>query len=82
MSLAERLDTVRAAAATRLPKEAQAVMHAATEHLRASGILDRVPKPGAAAPAFTLSNTQGQPVESAALLRRGPLVVTFYRGRW
>jgi hypothetical protein len=82
MSLAERLDTVRAAGAARLPKEAQAVMHAATDSLRASGILDRVPKAGAIAPGFTLPNTQGQPVDSAALLRRGPLVLTFYRGRW
>jgi hypothetical protein len=82
MSLAERLDAVRAAAATRLPKEAQAVMHAATDRLRTSGILDRVPTVGAVAPPFTLPNTNGQPVASAALLARGPLVVTFYRGRW
>ena len=82
MSLAERLDAVRTAAATRLPKEAQAVMHAATDGLRASGILDRVPKVGTVAPPFTLPNTNGQLVESTALLARGPLVVTFYRGRW
>lgn len=82
MSLAEKLDVLRAAAAKRLPKESQEIMHAATERLRASGILAGVPKPGTAAPPFTLTKVGGNSVDSAALLARGPLVVTFYRGRW
>jgi peroxiredoxin len=39
-------------------------------------------KAGAAAPDFALPNGDERIVDSAALLARGPLVVTFYRGRW
>ena len=33
-------------------------------------------------PAFALPDTDGQVMESAELLTRGPLVVTLYRGHW
>ncbi|MFX6250228.1 peroxiredoxin-like family protein, partial [Acinetobacter baumannii] len=39
-------------------------------------------KAGDHAPAFTLPDADGAPVESAALLAKGPLIVTFYRGIW
>ncbi len=31
---------------------------------------------------FELPDSEGEPVRSAALLERGPLVLTFYRGLW
>jgi peroxiredoxin len=37
---------------------------------------------GDKAPRFTLNDPAGQAVSSAALLREGPLVVSFYRGVW
>jgi len=57
-------------------------MHRATEELRASGILDRALKPGDPMPAFRLANTRGETVDSAGLLKNGPLVVGFFRGKW
>ena len=42
MSLEERLAATRAASASRIPPERQAIMHRATEDLRNSGILDRI----------------------------------------
>jgi peroxiredoxin len=39
-------------------------------------------KPGDTAPAFALPNADERIVESARLLDAGPLIVTFYRGRW
>lgn len=57
-------------------------MHRATEELRASGILDRVLKKGDRAPQFTLPDTNGVMVSSAALIEQGPLVVSFFRGKW
>ena len=59
-----------------------ATMHRGVEELRASGAADRVLKVGATAPEFVLPNAAEQPVDSRALLAKGPLVVTFYRGRW
>jgi len=82
MSLAERLDTMRAGAATRIPPEKRAIMQRATDDLRASGILDRVIKVGGRLPGFALSNTRDQVVRSDDLLAKGPLVVTVFRGSW
>jgi len=82
MSLAERLDRIRAGAATRIPPERHAIMLRATEDLRRSGILDGVLKPGAPLPAFALPGSDGGTVGSAALLERGPLVLSFFRGSW
>jgi hypothetical protein len=82
MSLEEKLAAIREMARTRQPPEVRAVMHQATEDLRASGIMDRVVKIAAPAPDFTLPNVAGQPVSLAALRARGPVVLSFYRGRW
>jgi hypothetical protein len=82
MSLEENLAATRAGAATRLPPERQAIMHRATEDLRRSGIMDRIVKVGASAPAFELANHDGRKVDSTALLAGGPIVLSFFRGAW
>jgi hypothetical protein len=82
MSLQENLDAIQAASKSRVPPETQAIMQRSIDDLRASGILGRILKAGDRAPAFTLPATAGQPVSSDALLARGPMVVSFFRGRW
>jgi len=82
MSLAETLDRTRAAAAAKRPPEIVAALHRATEELRASGALERVVEVGQSMPPFRLPNQDGVDVSSRALLSKGPLVVTFYRGKW
>ena len=82
MSLAEQLDGIRAGAAKRIPEDKLAIMAAATGALRESGILDGVPKAGDRLPGFALRNAEGDEVQSGALLARGPLVMTFFRGTW
>ena len=82
MTLQEKLDQLKAQSRTRIPPEAQAVMARAIEDVRRSGILARVPKVGAQAPDFTLSDSAGQPVSLTSLRARGPVVLSFYRGRW
>jgi peroxiredoxin len=56
-------------------------MQKATDDLRGPGIIDRVARVGAPAPDFTLANVAGQPV-SLSDRARGPVVLSFYRGRW
>jgi hypothetical protein len=80
--LKDELEAIRAMARARLPGEAQALMQRSVDDLRVSGILDRVVKVGERAPDFTLPNTEGVPVSLAALLREGPVVISFFRGRW
>jgi hypothetical protein len=82
MSLEENLAATRAGVATRIPAERQAIMHRATEDLRNSGIMDRIVKVGAAAPAFELESYDGRRVDSAELLAGGPMVLSFFRGAW
>jgi peroxiredoxin len=57
-------------------------MHRAVDEPRAAGAPGRVLKVGDPAPHFALPDGDGQIVDSRALLAQGPLVVTFYRGRW
>ncbi len=82
MSLQEELDALRAQSRTRIPAEAQAVMRRSIDELRASGILNRVPRVGDRAPDFTLPNAAGRQIALERLLATGPAVVSFYRGRW
>ena len=39
-------------------------------------------KVGAKAPNFTLNNPYGKPVELNTMLRKGPVILVFYRGAW
>jgi hypothetical protein len=82
MTLKEQLDAIKAQSKARIPPEAQAIMQRSTEELRASGILARVPKIGSRAPDFTLPDAGGRPVGLQGLLAKGPVVLSFYRGRW
>lgn len=82
MSLQDKLDAYKAGFVQKVGPEKVAIMHRATDDLRRSGILDRVLKPGAPAPEFSLPNTRGEIVSSSALLARGPLVLSVYRGVW
>ena len=87
-SLKELLDSIRRAAEGdgskpgRIPPDELKIMHRVTVDQRASGFQARMPKPGQPGPAFTLTNQDGMDVSSAALVARGPLVISFFRGRW
>lgn len=82
MSLKEDLMALRARAEAKRAPEIVAAMRRAVDELRASGAPARVLKAGDVAPSFALPDAEERLVESGALLARGPLVVTFYRGRW
>ncbi len=62
--------------------ERVATMHRATAELKASGIEGRALKIGDRAPDFTLFNQDHVEVSSKELLRKGPMVVSFFRGHW
>jgi peroxiredoxin len=57
-------------------------MHRATAELIASNAADRAKQVGDKAPPFSLKDADGNVVSSEALLAKGPLVVSFYRGVW
>jgi peroxiredoxin len=57
-------------------------MHRATAELKASGIEGHALKIGDRAPDFALFNQYHVEVSSKDLLRKGPMVVSFFRGHW
>ncbi len=82
MSLKAELSALRTRLEAGRPPEVVVAMHRAIEELRSSGAPARVLSIGDPAPAFTLPDAYGETVDSRRLLDAGPLVVTFYRGRW
>ncbi len=82
MGLKAQLAELREASAKRIPADKLAVMHAATNDLRGSGILERMIKVGDTLPAFDLENARGERVRSQDLLARGAVVLTVFRGHW
>lgn len=57
-------------------------LNQATDELQASGILAGVRTVGDQAPMFARPNLDGDTVRLRTLLRRGPVIVSFFRGRW
>jgi peroxiredoxin len=87
MSLQNQLDAFRQQFESggppfNVPRTVIETVHRGIKELTSSGQADRVTKVGAHAPGFALKDSDGQAVKSAELLKRGPLVVTFYRGAW
>ncbi len=82
MSLREKLEARRAGAKDRFSVAQLAVMRRATEDLRTSGIVERALKAGERAPDWQLTDGGGNAIRSRDLLKKGPLVLTFFRGVW
>jgi peroxiredoxin len=81
-SLDPRLAKIRDWAAKNLKPADNAVMENHIEFLRTQGALEKVAKVGSKAPTFQLKNQRGELISSTELLKKGPLVVSFYRGSW
>lgn len=80
--LSDALDALSKASASRVSPERKAIMEKALNDLRKSDLLKKLPKVGDKAADFTLKNVHGKEVKLSTLLRRGPVVLTFYRGGW
>jgi len=82
MTLKEELNALRLKGESRRSPEVVEKMHRAVDELRRSGALERILEVGDKAPSFALPNASEQIVDSKALLAKGPLAISFYRGRW
>jgi peroxiredoxin len=87
MSLQARLDAFKADFEAgkppySVPRSVIETMHRGTAELKATGQAERARHVGDKAPAFTLKDADGNVVSSEALLAKGPLIVSFYRGVW
>jgi peroxiredoxin len=82
MSLKEQLAEYRTGWHQRVPAERQAIMQRHIDALRNGPISRNTLKVGDRAPAIVLGNAKGETVDVGTLLRKGPVIVTFYRGGW
>ena len=82
MSLKEQLAEYRAGWYQRVPAERQAIMQRHIDELRAGTIARTTLKVGDQAPPIVLKNAKGTTVDVGALIKKGPVIVTFYRGGW
>ncbi len=82
MTLQAKLDAFKIQFEAQAPAAAIEAFHRSTRELIDNGNASRALRAGQTAPEFTLTDSDGNDVSSRALLAKGPLVVTFYRGAW
>ena len=82
MSLKEELSALKAQSMQKIPAEALPVLMKASKELEESGIVGQAPKKGDKLENFELPNQTGESQSLADLRKKGPVVVTFYRGGW
>ena len=82
MTLHDQLEELTTNLRALVPAERLTIIDRAVQELQASGLAGRALKEGGQAPAFELPDGDGLIWRSTDLLRRGPLVLVFYRGRW
>ncbi|QPF94374.1 peroxiredoxin-like family protein [Bradyrhizobium commune] len=81
-TLSEQLEEFLAGWMQRVPAERRAVMERHIAHLSDVGLGKLAKQVGDRAPPISLPGVDGKPFDVAALLAKGPVVVTFYRGGW
>ena len=82
MTLREKIDAYKEGFKEKAPKAAQEIMHRAANDLQNSPQMLNTIKVGDMAPDFSLKNTANSDVFLSDLLDSGPVVLSFYRGRW
>ncbi|HST79130.1 MAG TPA: peroxiredoxin-like family protein [Verrucomicrobiae bacterium] len=82
MSLSQQLEELTTKLHTLVPVERLQVIDREIEHLTNSRIGESALKAGDRATAFELHDGDGMSWRSQDLLRSGPVVIVFYRGRW
>ena len=81
-TLNQNLSRLKAMKEASRPAELNDALNGATEDLKKSDILDGVKKVGDRAPLFARPNTNNDTIRLRSLLRKGPVVLSFFRGRW
>ena len=82
MSLKAQIDAFNVQKEANLPADVLALMNTTNEELIAQDIKNNALQVGDKVENFTLANHLGKNVELVDLLKKGPVVISFYRGAW
>lgn len=80
--LKDALNAITKASSNKISPEQTAIIEKTINDLRKSDLIKKLPKEGEKAKDFALKNIYGKELKLSTLLRRGPVVLTFYRGGW
>src|ERR1700761_1086987 len=82
LSLQSQLDELTAKVRAMVPAERLTVVDRTAEEMVRSHLSEQALKVGDQAPPFELPDGDGMRWRSENILRGGPMIVLFYRGRW
>jgi peroxiredoxin len=82
MTLNTELAALRSCMMARVGADQAEVVQAAEQQMLAAGLGEHAPRVGDLAPDFTLPDQTGRAVNLYEALRRGPVILNFYRGAW
>ena len=82
MGLTEQLNDLKQQLGQEVPHEILVEIGQFVQGLAQSGIEKTSCQAGDKMPSFILPNVAGQMVSSEAILAKGPMVLSFYRGIW
>ena len=82
MSLKAQIDAYNVQKDAKLPADVLALMNTTNEELIAQHIKDNALQIGQKVENFSLANHNGENIELADLLKKGPIIISFYRGGW
>ncbi len=80
--LQPKLDAIKNNFASKMPAETSAKYEQGIKEVATSGVLATALKVGDTAPDFSLLDATNKPVSLKAMLAKGPVVMTWYRGQW
>ncbi len=81
-SLSSRIAAMQAEMIPQIPETALNTMMAATQKLVASGQAEKALGVGDTCPDFELNNAHGISINLGEQLKKGPRILSFYRGAW
>ena len=82
MSLKAQIDAYNVQKDAKLPADVLALMNTTNEELIAQHIKDNALQIGQKVENFSLANHKGENIDLADLLKKGPVIISFYRGGW
>ncbi|MDQ6997590.1 MAG: peroxiredoxin-like family protein [Mariprofundus sp.] len=82
MALHDELEAFNRGFVAQVPDNIVSTMNDAVQILQSSGLTERALQAGQHAPDFDLPELNGKKVKLSEALKRGVVVITFYRGSW